>query len=88
MIDLFLHFLAPACALLLVPLFFIMLLAGCAAPAENRRPFGENLLRSFFFALKVGLPLAVLLAAAGSWWLTSHVTAPAGQTGQSLQVRP
>jgi hypothetical protein len=88
MIDLFLHFLAPACALLLVPLFFITLLAGCAAPAENRRPFGENLLRSFFFALKVGLPLAILLAGLGTWWLTSHVAAPDGRTGQSLQTRP
>jgi hypothetical protein len=76
MLSLFLHFLTPACAFILVPSFFIPLLAGCWAPAPTRRAFGQNVSHALLIALKVGLPIALLLAAAGAWWITSHMSAP------------
>ena len=76
MLSLFLHFLAPACAFILVPAFFIPLLGGCFAPAAARRSLAQNIGHAFLIALKVGLPLALLLAAAGAWWITAHMGEP------------
>jgi hypothetical protein len=76
MLYLFLHFLGPACAVALVPTFFLPLLAACFAPADTRRAFGQNMVRALLFALKVGLPIALLLAGFGAWWITAHMSTP------------
>jgi hypothetical protein len=78
MLNLFLHFLGPACAVILVPTFFLSLLAGVLAPAGTRRPFGQNVVRALFSALKIGLPIALLLAGFGAWWIIAHMSEPDG----------